>query len=186
MKAALSLGRYAAQDHAHSGAAVSYAGFGALVGFTAALAYGALFSLYAIIRVSWIILRAPADGAVFTLITNAASLVVASMFFAILCGLPAAALQAGVLSLSAALNRRWNPSRSAGIAARIGLGCAAAALLGLHGLVAAAPPLIERVLWESGYLFWSGLPSLVFLGLNFFLGRPILMDLENSKNKLSV
>jgi hypothetical protein len=146
------------------------AGVGAVLGFTTALVYGALFCLYAILRVTWMFWQAPANGAPVTLLANAFSLITAAMFFAIFAGLMAAPIQAAVLCLAAFLSRKWNRAGESWRGAWIGLGCATLFILLLHALILSAPPLLSRLLWESGYFLWSGLPSLIFLGLNFYLG----------------
>jgi hypothetical protein len=149
------------------------AGLGAVLGFTAALAYGALFCLYVAARVAVSILQAPANGTATTIFANTLSLIVAAAFFAIVCGVLAAPVEAAALGSTAALSRRWNHASSPWRGAWIGLGCAAFLLLVLYGLIAAAPPLLARLLWESGYLLWSGFPALIFLTLNLWLGKNI-------------
>ena len=139
---------------------------GGRLGFMLALAYSAAFAFYAIVRSSWQIgaTLAPGEGLLGTWVANALALLLPILSFALLLGISAALLQSITLlvvyGLAALVNPHHIPSGMAGI------GAATAALVAGAIQVTAQQSLGSyfAALWPTGYLFWLGLPSLLFVG----------------------
>jgi hypothetical protein len=144
---------------------------GAVLGFTASLAYGYLFAVYAILRSSLPILRMPVNGFIITLLANAAGVFIVSAFSAIVFGIIAAFVQAAALALVYVLSRTMNREHSPRRGAWIGLGASGGLILMLHLLFYyAGPEMLVRVFGQSSYVFWWGLPSLIGVGMTTWVG----------------
>jgi hypothetical protein len=144
-----------------SGTALS----GLWLGFGLTLVYSALFALYALVRSSLQIALTLSlgEGLVGTLVANAFALLLPILSFALLLGIGAALLQSVTLllvhGLAALINPHLTPIHMAGI------GAAAAALLAgaIQVMVQQSLGSYFAALWPTGYLFWLGLPSLLFV-----------------------
>ncbi|MEZ4726950.1 MAG: hypothetical protein R3E79_07435 [Caldilineaceae bacterium] len=145
---------------------------GVRLGFALAFSYSAGFALYAIIRSSWqIAVNLPfAEGLVSTLVANAFALVVAVLFFALLFGMVAALLQSITLVLVHGLARLVSAYRSPIVMAGLGLVVAGLVAGLLHLLVQHSVGSYFIALWPTGYFFWLGLPSLLFIGATTWIG----------------
>jgi hypothetical protein len=150
------------------GAAARY---GATIGFISALVYGALATLYIILRSSLQILGvlSPAEGLVGTLLANAFSVLWPCLVTTVFLGLLAAVIETAAFSiiywLSVALNGRRSPSRAAAIGLLVAGGLAALVnILAVRGISA-----YWGAFWPQGYFFWLGLPSLMFIGTTTWL-----------------
>lgn len=135
---------------------------GALLAFSAALLYGLMFALLASLRVIRRITRAlpPVERSGRLYLANVTSILITSLELAVLLGLLAALLQ-GLAWLAAS-----------GLAAVLRVPALPAALLIaallvtlLHLALRRAPELLYAMLWRSrsAYLFWLGLPCLIFM-----------------------
>ncbi len=139
---------------------------GLRLGFGLAFLYSAGFLLYAVVRSSWhIVASLPlAEGLVGTLVANVFALVVAVLFFALLFGVVAALLQSITLLLVDGLAQLLLPHWSPIVVAGLGLMVAALLAGALQLLVQRSLGSYFAALWPMGYLFWLGLPSLLFVG----------------------
>lgn len=135
-----------------------------------ALAYGYLFAIYGIIYSSLPILRMPVNGLIGTLLTNADSVLIGSAFFAILFGIVAALVQSVALGLVYAFSRFVNRANSPNRGAWIGLCVSLGLIVVIQLLFHAGSELLLRLFWQSSYLFWWGLPSLIFVALTTWIG----------------
>lgn len=144
---------------------------GVVLGFTLALAYGFTFVVYAIVRSSLqiVAILSPGEALVGTLLANAFALFVPALVFALLCGLGAALLQSITLLLVHGVAALINPHHAPALMAGIGL--ISASLLAGASQVAVQQSLgiYFDALWPSGYLFWLGLPSLLFIGATIWV-----------------
>ena len=143
---------------------------GAALGFAAALTYGYIFVLYGMLRVLSRILQTPVNDLYFTLAANAVAILIGSIFFAIGAGLFAALLQAVTLALLYMLSRRLNLNHSALRGAWIGLVVSLILILTVQVLFYSAGGLLVQVLWRQSYLFWWGLPGLVYIAMTTWIG----------------
>lgn len=156
---------------------------GLRLGFALAFIYSAIFALYAIGRSSWQIVASVsvAEGLIGTLVANAFALIVAVLFFALLLGVVAALLQSLTLLLVYELARLFAVHHS--VIALAGLGLVVA------GVLAGALQLwVQRnlgsyfaALWPTGYFFWLGLPSLLFVGATVWVGWRVEGDAVESQ-----
>jgi hypothetical protein len=130
-----------------------------------AILYGCLFAAYAVIRSSTQIAAVIGIGGDFTptVMASGFAILVASLAAALLIGVFAALLEtvALVVSRSVVVWLDWaqEPRRAAGI----GFCVAAAIALALNLLVWRGGGIFMDQLWPSGYLFWFGLPCLIFV-----------------------
>lgn len=138
---------------------------GVSLGFALVLIYSSSFALYAIVRSSYQIFAALpwAEGLVGTLVANAFALIVSILFFALLFGMGAAVLQSVTLLLIYGVAALLAARRSPRVMAWIGLITSGL----LAGVIQVA---VQRslgsyfaALWPTGYFFWLGLPSLLFV-----------------------
>jgi hypothetical protein len=154
-----------------TGRAVARAGAAVGVGLT--FAYALTFALYAIVRSSWTIWRwTPPDlGKLEALAANAASIVVASVASAGLLAVVVALLSMGTALVMAWALATWNAHQSTGRA--ILMGAATALVVVVVGQFTLSWAL-GRSLFSFGaatYLFWIGLPSLLYVGAGGVLAR---------------
>lgn len=140
-------------------------------GFGLALAYGASFALYAIIRSSSQIALVLADSTALwgTLVANALSILLASLLFALLLGIGAAVLQSIALLFVYAVAPFLNSHHASGRGAWIGLCVSGILACALHFVVQRSLGSYFAALWPAGYFFWLGLPSLLFMGTTSWL-----------------
>ncbi|HRW09867.1 MAG TPA: hypothetical protein P5121_32420 [Caldilineaceae bacterium] len=145
---------------------------GLRLGLALALAYSAGFAFYAIVRSSWQIVASLslAEGLIGTLMANAFALVVAVLFFALLLGTVAALLQSITLLLVDGLARLLFAQRSPIVMAGLGLVVAGVLAGALQLLVQRSLGSYFVALWPTGYFFWLGLPSLLFVAATVWIG----------------
>jgi hypothetical protein len=150
------------------GAAARY---GATIGFTSALVYGALATLYIILRSSLQILGvlSPAEGLLGTLLANAVSVLWPCLVTTVLLGVLAAVIETAAFSiifgLSLPLKAHGSPGRAAAIGLLVSGGLAVLVNLSVGRGISA----YWGAFWPQGYLFWLGLPSLIFMGTTTWL-----------------
>jgi hypothetical protein len=154
------------------------AGHGARLGFGLALLYGFAFALYAIVRSSLQIkaILTPGAGLFGTLAANALAILMPALGFALLLGMLAAVIESVTLLLVYGLSTLLNLQQSPARAAWIGLITA--------GIMAGALQLFMQrslgsrfdALWPSGYLFWLGLPCLIFVGATTWISWRVAHD----------
>jgi hypothetical protein len=144
---------------------------GLLVGFAEALAYGLAFAVYAIARSSLQIgvVLAPSEGLWGTLAANAFSLLLAILVFTLLFGIGAAILEIVMLLLNYELLALLNPQHFSMRAAWIGLITSGILVVAILLFVQRSLGSYFDALWPSGFFFWLGLPSLIFIGVNSWL-----------------
>jgi hypothetical protein len=139
---------------------------GAAMGVGLTFVYALSFALYAVVRSSWTIWQwTPPDlGKGATLAANAASIVVASVATASLLAVVVALLSMITALLIALGLARWNPQQAQGRAIGIGVTTGLAVVVLGHVALSWA---LGRSLFSLGaatYLFWIGLPSLLYIG----------------------
>lgn len=139
---------------------------GLRLGFLLALLYSAAFALYAVGRSSWQIAMTlpPDDSLLGTLVANAFALLLPILVFAFVLGVGAALLQCVTLLLVYGVAAVINPHRRAVGMAGIGLISATLLAAAIQLAVHQSLGSYFDALWPSGYLFWLGLPSLLFVG----------------------
>jgi len=144
---------------------------GALLGFCAALVYGILFVVYGIARTSLVILSSPANELLPTLLANSLSVLIGAMFFAVVFGLFAALFQALTLTLIFFVHKAvaaYNLPRKGEL---VGLVVAVILFAGLLLLFQGSPRILFQVFWNQSFVFWFGLPGMIYLLMNVWLGR---------------
>jgi hypothetical protein len=157
---------------------------GVRVGVRAALAYAALFIIYAIVRSSGAIAGAGEidAGVLPTMAGNALSLVFAATSITTLILVPVSILGAltGVLCYGIHRIPRWRNYSYVGSAA----GVAAAALL-LGGIGLSASDLMGGSMREHSpetWWFWFGLPGLIWITMAGVIGRDLVARNDSSAN----
>lgn len=144
---------------------------GAAAGFFSALIYGAVATLYVILRSSAQILGilSPAEGLWGTLVANAFGVVWPCLVITLLLSLLAAVIESVTFliihGLSLALNGQKSPFRMAAIGFLVSGGLA----LLVNFLIVSGISTYWSAFWPQGYLFWLGLPSLIFIGTTTWL-----------------
>lgn len=139
---------------------------GLRLGFILAWLYSAAFALYAIGRSSWQIAAtlAPDEGLFGMLVANVFALLLPIAVFALVLGSGAALLQSVTLLAVRGMALLFRDHHTPAFTAWIGFVTA----LVLVGAIALTVPRslgsYFDALWPSGYLFWLGLPSLLFVG----------------------
>jgi len=144
---------------------------GALLGLCTALMYGALFTVYGIVRTSLVILNSPANETLPTLLANGLSVLIGAMFFAVVFGLFAALFQALTLTLVFSLQKvvaAYNLPRKGEL---VGLAVPAILFAGLLLLFQGSPRILFQVFWNQSFVFWFGLPGMIYVLMNVWLGR---------------
>lgn len=138
---------------------------GARMGFWSALLYGALATLYIILRSSLQIGRvlSPDEGLMGTLVANAFGVFWPSLVTTLLLAIPAALLGGLTLAVVAALCALVRRRRTPAQAAVIGFDVSALVVLLVSLLVFQATGGYWDAFWPEGYWFWVGLPSLLFV-----------------------
>lgn len=138
---------------------------GAATGLAALLLYVLLFIIYAITRSSLQIIGAlgSADGISGTLIANALSIGIAALSVALLLSLIVAPLGGFTMLLAYALAGPLHARSRPGRAAIVGGTTAALVMLAVQGEVWSALGSFRAAFWPSSYLFWLGLPTLLFV-----------------------
>lgn len=144
---------------------------GLLLGLSEVLIYGLVFGIYATVRSSIQIGRVLAlqEGLVGTLLANALSLFMAILMFTLLLGIGAAIIEAITLLLVYALSALFNPQGFQTRGLWIGLTTSGVLVAVILGLVQQSLGIYFAALWPSGYFFWLGLPSLLFMSVNGWL-----------------
>jgi hypothetical protein len=147
-------------------------GWGALLGARLALVYGFVFIVVGVARYGADLNAAPPNGNVWLMYAGGAvSLAVASLGIMLIMALLAALLGAITALCAAGLQRRFGKGAAGARAVTFGLGVAVTVALLLH-----------LVLWQTGlwswsrllsttYLFWLGIPSILYLLAAVLAGR---------------
>jgi hypothetical protein len=149
-----------------------FSGFGATSAFTAALLYGLLYSLIGAFLTTGTVLKNMQMDVLPTIFTNALSVFIGAMFFAITFGLQAAIIQGLAFFVVAALTGKKLFGRQAILARWIGLGISLFFSLLIHLIILVSPSIVYQVFWKLSYVFWLGIPCLIFIGLTtFFSGK---------------
>jgi len=150
------------------GAAVRY---GATMGFVSALVYGALATPYIILRSSLQILGvlSPAEGLLGTLLANAFGVLWPCLVTTVLLGVLAAVVETAAFSIIFGLLLALKAQGSPGRAAAIGLLVAGGLAVLVNILLVRGISPYWGAFWPQGYLFWLGLPSLIFIGTTTWL-----------------
>jgi hypothetical protein len=135
-----------------------------MLAFTAALVYGMAFSLLAFLRASLRIHRiaSAGSGSGMLYLATGNSILIASLEFSLLLGLPAALFLGVTWGLA-----DWLSAASGLNPAGTALATALLAAAGLHLALWNTRGIPHAVLWRSpaAYAFWLGLPSLIFLAM---------------------
>jgi len=150
----------------------SIALLGAEMGLMLAVIYGFAFTAYACLRSSLRILDvlAPSDKVFGTLLANAASIVVPLFVVALLLGALAALIQAATAPLVYWLELLLNPDLSPLRGALIGLVISGLVVFVLDWRLRASKGYLRAILGQSGYVFWFGLPGLIYILISAWLG----------------
>jgi hypothetical protein len=145
---------------------------GALLGLALTLAYGLAFALYAIVRSSLQIVAVlpPDEGLLGTLVANALSILVPTIVVALLLAAIPAILEAIVLVAIYRLCLSLRGEGMAGRSAIVGLVVSLLVTVVIHLLGWRATGAYFAALWPMGYLFWLGLPSMIFVTMNTWAG----------------
>ena len=145
--------------------------YGAAVGFISALIYGAVATLYVILRSSAQILGvlSPAEGLWGTLVANAFGVVWPCLVITLLLGLLAAVIESVAFLIIHGLSLAFSDQRSPSWMAAIGFVVAGGLALLVNFLIVSGISTYWSAFWPQGYLFWLGLPSLIFIGTTTWL-----------------
>ena len=145
---------------------------GASLGFRLALGYGFMFILVGSVRYGGDLCAAPPDGSLWpTYLAGAISLAVASLGIALVLGVVAAAVGALTAVAAVAVNRWFNHGRQPQWAAAIGLSVALIVVVLLHLGLWSAGLWSWSSLVSSTYLFWMGIPAVIYLATAYQSGR---------------
>lgn len=144
---------------------------GAILGFILALAFGCGFTAYAIARSSLqiILILSPKEGLYGTLVANAFGILLPALSFTLVLGVGAAMLQSIALLFVHGVTSLINPHQSPRRAAWIGLLTAGLLASAVQLMVKYSLGIYFEALWPTGYFFWLGLPSLIFVGVTTWL-----------------
>jgi hypothetical protein len=147
----------------------------ARLGFMAALAYGLAFAVYAIVRSSLQIgaILSPADGSFGTLVANVFAILMPTLSFVLLLGIGAALIEWVTVLLVYGLTALINPQRSLVRAAWIGFVTAGILTGAFQFSIQSSLGSYFDALWPAGYLFWLGLPCLIFVGVTAWISWQI-------------
>jgi hypothetical protein len=145
---------------------------GAKWGLLLALAYGLVFCLLGSLRYVLDVSAAPPDGGFWThVMGGAVSLTVAALGITLLMALLAAALGAVTALLAASVDKLWTARSGVAHGAAAGFFTAAGMLVLLHGALWAAGLWSPLSFASTTYLFWLGIPSLIYLAAAAYAGR---------------
>jgi hypothetical protein len=148
------------------------AGTGAKWGVLLALAYGLGFCIFGSLRYVFDVAHAPPDEGFWThVLGGAVSLTVAALGITLVMALPAAALGALTALLAASADRFWTARSGVAHGLAAGLIVAAGVLLLLHGALWIMGIWSPLNLASPTYLFWLGIPSLLYLSTAGLAGR---------------
>lgn len=138
---------------------------GLTVGFALALSYSLVFALYAIVRSSLQIGSALTwrEGLMGTLLANALAILAPVVVFALLLGTVAAIITSLALLLVHGLSTYFNPRHDVHRAVWIGFISAGSLTCGLILFAQQSLGIYFAALWPAGFLFWLGLPCLLFV-----------------------
>jgi hypothetical protein len=162
------------------------AGYGAAVGFLSTLLYGTVVTLYIILRASAQILEvpSPAEGLLGTLVANAFSIVWPCLVTTLLLGLLAAIIETTAFLIIYGLSLMLNGWRLPSQGAAIGFMVAGSLAFLVNFLVMRGIGAYWGAFWPQGYLFWLGLPSLIFIGTTTWLCWQQEVDRVSQRAKL--
>jgi hypothetical protein len=152
------------------------AGYGALMAFVLAIVYGAVFAVGAAGRASLQIAARlnGAEGTVATSVMSGFSILIASLAVSALLGLVAAIIAAVAMALARGLTLWIAPGGEPQRAAMIGMFVGFSVLIGMSLLVRQLSGVYFAQLWPAGYLFWIGLPCVIFLVAAAWLNRRLV------------
>lgn len=161
--------------------------YGAAGGFISALVYGAVATLYIMLRSSAYILDvlSPAESLWGTLVANAFSIIWPCLVTTLLIGLLAAIIETVAFLIIYGLSLILNGQRSPLRVAAIGFAVSGSLALLVNFLVAWGISAYWSAFWPMGYLFWLGLPSLIFVGTTTWLCWQEEMDPVSQGAKLT-
>ena len=151
---------------------LSIALLGAKMGLMLAVIYAFAFAAYACLRSSLRILDVltPTDRLFGTLVANAASIVVPSFVIAVLLGIIAAIIQSVTVLLVYWLALPLNPELLPLRGALIGLVISGFIVFILDWRLRAGKGYLHSIVGQSGYVFWFGLPCLVYVATSAWVG----------------
>jgi hypothetical protein len=150
-----------------------FSGFGATLGFTAALIYGLSYSLLGTFLTTSTVLKNAQIDVLPTIFANALSVFIGAMFFAITFGLLAAIIQGLAFCLVAALAGKKLLGWVTPQGKWLGLGVSFIFSALIHLLIFFSPSIIFQVFWKLSYGFWLGIPCLIFIGLTTFFSTKL-------------
>lgn len=145
--------------------------YGAAAGFISALFYGAVATLYITLRSSAQILGvlSPAEGLWRTLAANAFGIIWPCLVTTLLLGVLAAIIETVAFFIIHGLSLILKGQRSPTQVAVIGFAVSASLAFLVNFLVVGSISTYWSAFWPIGYLFWLGLPSLIFIGTTTWL-----------------
>ena len=161
--------------------------YGAAAGFISAMVYGGVTTLYIILRSSAQILGvlSPAEGLWGTLVATALSIIWPCLVTTLLLGLLAAVIEMGAFVIIYGLALALNGWRSPARLVAIGFIVAGNLVLPVNFLVVQGIGAFWDAFWPMGYLFWLGLPSLIFIGTTTWLCWQDEVDRAGQQAKLA-
>ena len=139
---------------------------GVKLGFCLAVVYGCAFLFYSIVRSSLQIMAVLSPGELLegTLLANTFALLAPTFFFVLIFGIVAGVLQSLALLLVRGFTALVPNSCSPVVAALLGFITATGFVTAIHIAAQRMLGIYFAALWPAGYLFWLGLPSLIFIG----------------------
>jgi len=145
---------------------------GLALGFKLALLYWLVAAILVILRSSLHILSALswADGLLMTLLASATSVLVGTALFGLILGVLAALVSLVAVLVLRELYLRLRLAGRPGAAAAIGAAVAGGLVVLLSLLLRQAMGAYFSAIWPNGYLFWMGLPGLIFIAACGYLG----------------
>jgi len=146
---------------------------GAAASVAVLVLYACLFVGYAVLRSSLQILStlSPGDGLFATVVANAMSIGLAATSVTLLMAFLVAPLGAVTLLLASWVDRLLNPSLAPRPATWIGAGVAAIVFAAFAILILQVIRPYVAAFWPQGFLFWLGLPGLLFIGAMAWANR---------------
>jgi hypothetical protein len=143
---------------------------GLALGFKLAMLYWLVSAVLVILRTSLHILASLgwAEGLLMTLLANAVSILAGTLLIGLILGLVAAPFSLAVVLLLRALLPRLGGRPP--LAALAGVVLSGALVLLLSLLFRQALGSHFGAMWPNGYLFWLGLPGMIFMAASGYLG----------------